>query len=136
LNLNYIVFYKEIPIINAETNKEDTKKVKTNSPFSMKNLLEYYFKLYSLEYERANSIDDFLSAIEDSKSIQDTAGTQIMDAPERYNQFVLHSNDEKENEKELVKLLSTKQRVDNVDYIYGLFLELSSFTSTFEIYVQ
>jgi predicted RNA-binding protein with RPS1 domain len=136
INLNYIVFYREIPIINAETNKENNKKIKENSPFSMKNLLEYYFNLYWLEYERVNSIDDFLKTIEELKSITDSVDWQILNVPSKYGQFVLQSIQDKENENELNKLLSTKQRVDNVDYLYSLFMELSSFTTTFEIYVQ
>lgn len=135
-NLNYIVFYREIPIINSETNKEKNKKVKDNTPFSMKNLLEYYFNLYWLEFERANSIDDFLKTIEELKTLNDSADWQILNVPKKYGQFVIQSIEDKENEKELNKLLSTKQRVDNVDYLYWLFVELSSFTTTFEIYVQ
>lgn len=136
LNLNYIVFYREIPIINSWTNKEKEKKVKENNPFSKKNLLQYYFNLYWIEYDRANSIDDFLKTLEESKALQDSAEWQVLDVSNKYNQFTKQSALDKDSEKELNKLLSTKQRVNNVDYLYGLFIELSSFTTTFEIYVQ
>ena len=96
-NLNFLVFYREIPIINSETNKDKSKKVKDNTPFSMKNLLEYSFNLYWLEFERANSIDDFLDTIEELKTLNDSVDWQILDVPEKYGQFVIQSIEDKEN---------------------------------------
>jgi hypothetical protein len=134
-NQNFIVLSRNIPLINVDKNNAKEKKKKENSPFWYKSLLEYYFKLYWLEYDRANSIDDFNKRLSETISINDSLWLGILNATERYDSSSSHSAASKEDESYLNKLLSTKQRSDNISWLYWLFIELESFTNSFEQYV-
>ncbi|MFA5916639.1 MAG: hypothetical protein WC850_00210 [Candidatus Gracilibacteria bacterium] len=134
-NQNFIVLSRNIPIMNVDKNNAKEKQKKENSPFGYKSLLEYYFKLYGLEYDRANSIDDFNKRLSETISINDSLGLGILNATERYDSSSNHATASKEDESYLNKLLSTKQRSDNISGLYGLFIELESFTNSFEQYV-
>jgi hypothetical protein len=121
--------------MNVDKNNAKEKQKKENSPFWYKSLLEYYFKLYWLEYDRANSIDDFNKRLSETISINDSLWLGILNATERYDSSSNHATASKEDESYLNKLLSTKQRSDNISWLYWLFIELESFTNSFEQYV-
>jgi hypothetical protein len=122
--------------MNVDKNNAKEKTKKENSPFWYKSLLEYYYKLYWLDADRANSIDDFDKKLPETISINDSLWLWIFNATERYDSSSTHSAENKEDESFLNKLLTTKQRSDNISWLYWLFIELESFTNSFEQYVK
>ncbi len=135
-NQNFIVISRNIPITNVDKNNAKEKEKKANSPFWHKNLLEYYYKLFWLDYNRANSMDDFNDRLPWVISINDSLWLGILNVSERYDSSSSHAKSSKEDEVYLNKLLSTKQRSDNMSWLYWLFIELESFTNSFEQYVK
>ncbi len=136
LSFNIIVYSRQIPLVNTDKNKQKEEKIRQRSPYSFNGLAEQYYSRYGLEFNKANSLENLTRVEGQLKTITDSANTEILEANKKYDQFLMNLLQIKDENRMITDILFSKQKNDNIEFLYWIFSELSSFTNTFEIYAK